>query len=438
MNPNALNRAVSMPERAAAPDLFATWLRDHATRLSHLGPDAPLDDLEPLRDAVAGARVVAVGENSHFIEEFALLRHRVLRFLVERCGFTLFAAEYGFSEGFRLDEWARGAGHDADLHAHTAAAVPLGLEEPLRRLRRHNRTAARPVEFAGVDIPAAGGSLLPALEPVAAYLREADPEALPFVETAARIAERFAGHSAAVGAPAWARLAPADQDALSAALLRAVIRLRAVEPTCVARAGRRSYDIALRRLEAACHGDYGMRAMSDLFAGRGLTADTSARDAFMAESVRWHLDRAAPGTRMVLVAHNAHIQRTPVVHAGGVTTLPMGRYLHETLGEEYFALALTSTSGHAAEMPLDPDAKFGFTIGETELAPPEPGSVEAAFAAAGLGLALADLRHAPPVPPGHAPDRIRLQSGYLRTPVRTAFDGVLNVPVSTVSRHPDL
>ncbi|MBO2464892.1 erythromycin esterase family protein [Actinomadura violacea] len=407
---------------------------EHTVPLTHLDPAAPLDDLEPLRAVIGGARVVAIGEHSHFIGEFALLRERILRFLAERCGFTVLAFEHGFSEGFALDAWAQGDGADEDLASHLAASIPIGLDGPLRWIRRHNQTAARPVRYAGVDVPAAGGSLLPALAPVADYLRRIDPEALPAVEAAMRIAESFAGGSAAVAAPAWARLPAADQDALTASLMRLLVRFRSARPLYVSRGDRHEYDIALRRVEAACHADYGFRAMADLFAGRGLTADTSARDAYMAESVRWHLDRAGPGARMVLVAHNAHIQKAPIAFDGRLTGFPMGHYLRDALGDDYFALGLTSTTGRTAEMCRDEDARFGFTLADTALAPPEPGSIEAAFADAGLGLGLADLRRARrETPEGEGPDRIRMQSGYLRTPVLDAFDAVLNTPASTIA-----
>ncbi|GAA2682653.1 erythromycin esterase family protein [Streptomyces lunalinharesii] len=420
------------------PDPFADWLRTHATALAHLDPEAPLDDLEPLRAVVGDARVVAIGESSHFIQEFALLRERILRFLVERCGFTVLAFEYGFSEGFALDAWARGEGTDDALAAHLAGTVPVGLDAPLRWLRRHNRTAPTPVRFAGVDIPAAGGSLLPALTPVADYLHRIDPETLPALQEALRIAATFAAGSGAVAAPAWARLATAEQDALSALLTRLLIRFRALEPLYVSRGDQQDYDVALRRLEGACHADYTFRAMAGLFAGTGLTADTSARDAYMARSVLWHLDRLEPGTRVVLAAHNAHIQRTPVSFDGHLTGLPMGQHLHRALGAAYRPLALTSTTGHTADMPRDENARFGFTIDATPLGPAEPGSIEAAFTDAGLGLGLADLRPARPRSPGRTdlppgPDRIRIQSAYLHTPVVEAFDAVLHTPTSTVT-----
>ncbi|ARF53070.1 erythromycin esterase family protein [Streptomyces gilvosporeus] len=417
---------------------FADWLRTHAAALTHLDPEAPLDDLEPLRALIGDACVVAIGESSHFIDEFALMRERILRFLVERCGFTVLAFEYGFSEGFHLDAWAQGEGTDDDLSAHLAAAIPVGLEEPLRWMRRHNRTAAPPVRFAGIDIPAAGGSLLPALAPVADYLHDIDPETLPTVQTAMRIAESFAGGSGAVAAPAWARLATAEQDALSATLTRLLIRFRSLEPLYVSRSDQHRYDIAVRRLEGACHADYTFRAMADLFAGEGLTADTSARDAYMAQSLLWHLERFEPGTRVVLAAHNAHIQKTPVSFNGHLTGLPMGQHLHRALGDDYVALGLTSTTGHTADMPRDENTRFGFTIDATALEPPEPGSIEAAFADAELGLSIADLHRARRKTPDNAdpapgPDRIRIQSAYLHTPVLEAFDAVLHTPTSTVA-----
>ncbi|WP_406530515.1 erythromycin esterase family protein [Streptomyces sp. I8-5] len=416
-------------------DPFADWLGDHAVPLTHLDPEAPLDDLEPLRDLVGDARVVAIGEHSHFIDEFIRLRQRIVRFLVERCGFTVLAFEYGFSEGFPLDAWGQGEGADDDLKDHLAEAIPVGVDGPLRWIRRHNHAVSPPVRFAGIDIPAAGGSLLPSLTPVADYLRRIDPDTLPLIQEATRIAGSFAGTSAAAAAPAWTRLPTADQDALTATLTRLLIRFRAVEPLYVSRGDRHSYDIALRRLEGACQADYGFRAMAGLFAGNGLTADTSARDVYMAESVLWHLKRNEPGTRIVLVAHNAHIQKSPISFNGHLTGFPMGQHLQNALGNDYFALGLTSSGGHTAEMVRDEQARFGFTIEHTGLQPPEPSSVEAAFAAAGLGLSVAGLRQARTWAAESAPgpDRIRLQSTFLHTPVLDAFDGILHTPASTVA-----
>ncbi|WP_084468526.1 erythromycin esterase family protein [Nocardiopsis trehalosi] len=431
--------------RPAAPDAgpAATGrLRPHTAPLDHVDPDAPLDDLAALDGVIGDARVVAIGENSHFITEFGKLRERLLRHLVERRGFTLLTFEYGFSEGVPLDAWVHGEGGATDLAAATAARLPMGLDPLLHRLRRHNAAAEHPVAFGGVDVPEAGGSLRPALDPVAAYLRDVDPEALPLVDTALRVAASFSGRSQASAAPRWERTPAAEQDALSAVLSRLLLRLRAVEPLYVERGGRAAFDLALRRVEGAVATEYTFRAMAGLFAGTGMTADTSARDRYMADSLLWHLRRRPPGTRAVVMAHNAHIQRTPVSFDGQLTGLPMGLFLDEALGADYAPLALTGIGGRTAEMVRVETAEFGFVVEDTELGAPEAGSVEAELAGAGGNArpVLADLRAArrAGLAPEQVPDRLRMQAGYLHTPVAEAFDGVLAVPATTVLPDLDL
>jgi len=194
--------------------------------------------------------------------------------------------------------------------------------------------------------------------------------------------------------------------------------------------------VALRQVEGACHTDYMWRASNGLYSDTGLPADLSVREIYMAESVRWHLDRSAPGTRIVLAAHNNHIQKTPLVFDGNLTVLSMGHYLHRMLDDDYLALAVTSTADHTAEMYLDKDAPDGFSVADTPLDPPESGSVEAAVVSAGCGLSLADLRQAPrgtTDSPGL--DRIRTQSTYIHTSVRDAFDAVLTIPTMTIEAN---
>ena len=85
---------------------LAGWIREHGLALSALDLAAPLDELEPVRRLVGEARVVAIGESSHHVREFFQVRHRLLRFLVERCGFTVYALEAPFTAGRGLADWA--------------------------------------------------------------------------------------------------------------------------------------------------------------------------------------------------------------------------------------------------------------------------------------------------------------------------------------------
>lgn len=87
-----------MPAQSSSRDVLAHWFGTHATTLTTLDPHAPLDDLAPLGEIVGDARVVAIGENAHFVEEFSLARQRLLRMLAEQCGFTVLPSSLGLAK----------------------------------------------------------------------------------------------------------------------------------------------------------------------------------------------------------------------------------------------------------------------------------------------------------------------------------------------------
>ena len=84
---------------------------------SHLQPSTPrpLDDLEFLPRLIGDdVRIVAIGESVHGAHEFYWLRHRLIRFLVERMNFTAVAWESGFPEGFLIDDYIQGGQQDRE------------------------------------------------------------------------------------------------------------------------------------------------------------------------------------------------------------------------------------------------------------------------------------------------------------------------------------
>ncbi|WP_031468520.1 erythromycin esterase family protein [Sciscionella sediminilitoris] len=413
------------------------WFRANAHTLDTLDPDGPLDELEPVREIIGDAAVVALGEGAHFVAEFDTPRIRLLRFLVERCGFTMLAAEYGFATGFAADAWAHGEGEADDLTAiggQLATWINGGL---LRWLREHNAHAERPIEFAGVDLPTSS-ALRTVLEPVEAYLGQADPESLPRLRTALAFADRIGGGSAVSATTGWGQLSEAEQDALTATLSRLLLRFRALEPRSIERTDQAAYDLAARHLEAACALDYTYSAMHGVFTENPMPGDTGVRDRYLAESVLWHLDRqldhAGPDARILLVAHNFHIQKTPVLHEGFFSALPMGHFLADALGDQYRAIALTHTGDSVPEMTVgEGEDEIGFSAAATEIGAPAEGTLEAELCTAGLGssITLTDLRGLPE-PIG----RLRAQSTVTEAPVPAAFDAVLSTPGASLNRWP--
>jgi erythromycin esterase len=95
---------------------------------------------------------------------------------------------------------------------------------------------------------------------------------------------------------------------------------------------------------------------------------------------------------------------------------------------------MTHTADRVPEMHLDASPEVGFSLVDTRLAPPRPGSVEAALVDAGhrATITLTDIRRSPRDEAGDPLlDRIRSQSAEPPTAVPDAFDAVLSTPTST-------
>src|SRR5215472_16773563 len=75
------------------PSPVHSWIMHHALPLKTTDPRASLNDVEPLEQIVGNASIVGLGEATHGSHEFFIMKQRLLGFLVEKMGFTMFAME---------------------------------------------------------------------------------------------------------------------------------------------------------------------------------------------------------------------------------------------------------------------------------------------------------------------------------------------------------
>jgi hypothetical protein len=82
-----------------------TWLKENAVHLKTIEAGSSFDDMQPLKAKIGDARIVSLGESSHHNRSFSIAKHRMVEFLVNEMGFTVFAIEATFSGALELNDY---------------------------------------------------------------------------------------------------------------------------------------------------------------------------------------------------------------------------------------------------------------------------------------------------------------------------------------------
>jgi erythromycin esterase len=399
--------------------------------IATLDPGAGLDDLEPLRTLIGDAQIVGIGESAHNVREYQQVRHRLVRFLVERMGFSIVALESGFSEGLAVGRWVRGEGRDEEDVAARGLTYGFGQTAETRALltwlREHNRRGGD-VRFAGLDLPADLGSPLPSLDGVERYLAGADPGAGHILEQIRTYAKGWASPHTMAAFRAYAQTPAADRDALTIRLSELAARVDALRPLYARRGAATGFATARHELRLAVLLDQMLRAQLAAVNGSGAYATVNVRDTAMAETAQHLLQQAAGRPRMVISAANTHLQRIPISLGGTFEVPVLGSHLataQPTGG--YVSIAVTCGAGRTPTRRPAPGTERGVEVLTVDLAEPAPGSIEALLAPGAPGTPrITDIR--PLRGAAEQPQRFRNLDGYIELPVADAFDLAILVP----------
>lgn len=405
------------------------WIDEHGLITENLEPDEELDDLEPLREVIGDARVVAIGENAHHVREFYLLRHRLLRFMVERCGFSVYAFETSVLESTDTDAWVQGGTGVIDGIVPATGTELARCQEMYRTLgwlREHNETTTHPIRFSGTLAGSGGGSPLGELSELESYARRHDTAALPPLRVAADIAATYADEVSIVKTlTGYSNLDAAARDGLTAAISRLLFLLMAQGPYQRGAGHGRDHAWALAALRRVWRLDNFTRDVT----GYGTTVGSTGLDAAMAQTVLEKLDEHGPDTRIVLGLHNVHIGRVP----GGGPAGPhsAGCHLSSALGTDYVAIAATSGRGVTVSGEMDGNHRTGFAVTETPLPQAPADAIESAFST-DHALTVVDLRGARTAVSDVARfTKLRMLGEFTDVRVFDAYDAVAHVSDST-------
>ncbi len=280
-------RAVGSPPNEAT--LTATqWLQRKAVPFATAEARSGLADLEPLRAMVGSARIVSLGEATHGTREFFTMKQRILEYLVEEMGFTVFAIEANLPEADRVDDYVMNGEGDAGAALTGMYFWTWDTEEVLDQiewmreynLRRGNRP---PVRFRGFDMQ----TITKAVPLVQDYVDRVD---------GGRAAEIRSLYNciAAHRSNTYGGLSRSSQNNCRMNVENAHDLLAQRRDTYIAASSKDEYERILRYARVVVQAE-------SSWTNRG------RRDDFMAENVEWLADTLHPGEKMVLWAHNMHV-----------------------------------------------------------------------------------------------------------------------------------
>jgi erythromycin esterase len=414
---------------------FAKWASNRAVPLDTVEPSQSVSDLRPLGALIGSARLVAIGEPGHGNHEPLSFRNRLFTFLVAEMGFTAIAIESGLAESGRIQEFVAGGPGIASQITRDNLTYGFGSFQEnvalVQWIRDYNSDPShrRNVRFYGIDISLAGPRTATptpvAVETALSYIARIDAEA------ASRLRERLQPFLDRLRVTNPESFSEADRDLMTAAIGDLTALLERQRQTFVARTSNAEYEWALRNAISAQQADRVFRLMPPPSTG-GVPPTAwrqmTARDEAMAENVQWILEREGPSGRVLIFAHNTHVQSAPTEGGiwGNLERPPetMGQHLRAAFGKDLFILG-TAAGGDASGAPA---------------AATEPETVEALLEGLNLPLFVLDLRSAPG---GWATEwlaeRRKLRAGFTFEIVSPgqAFDALLFMRALTPARRPE-
>ena len=308
---------------------FLEWARGAAVPISIPRHDADYDDLSFIGDVIGNARVVAFGENAHYLHEWNRFRARLFKYLVRDHGFSVFILESGLVEGRHIHDYVDGKDVPWERVVGSVTngwGVWAELQELIVWMREYNADPASPrrLRFYSTDGSGNWAHARIAFDAVLAFLARVDGK------TAERIEREFGDEMRRAKFAGRDRLDRAAWDRLIAGSARIV---SLIEQQCIAWGdsdSREEYDWGLESARVLRHLVLNF-AQTETDFSIGFRTFWNVRDYAMAEQVQWILDREGPGARAVIGAHNTHLQQYPVRVQRATS---MGAYLAERIGRD--------------------------------------------------------------------------------------------------------
>lgn len=308
--------------------LFAQqqWIKQQAIPIASLNPEVQEgEDLAWLKQAVKHKKLVVLGEQTHGTHEFSVYKHRLIRYLVQECGYRFVLLETPYFDGYNTDDMLqKDVPADSMLVQHYWCWQHQEMADLLNWMKAYNNGKQR-LHFGGFDMqdPAAAISFL------VSRTRQVRPQLSNEVQELLGAFNPYASLKQM-----------STYYALSDSL----------KQTC--RENIAAITSLLQRNERLLKKELGPLVMSELYHAVAVilqaefqyaTFNVLARDSFMAANIR-HLTGLYPNDKFIVWTHNLHAGRATLT-INGFSINYMGAYLKEMFGNAVLTLGFATYEG---------------------------------------------------------------------------------------------
>lgn len=305
-------------------------LNDYVYPLRTVIADSDFSDLNILHKILKDKKIVGLGESTHGTREFFQLKHRLVKFLVEEMGYSIFTIEAGMIPCTGINDYVlKGKGDPNQALANQGYWIwdTEEVSELISWMRKYNLSAekGRECQFIGYDIK----PIEEACDILRRVMKVVDEEIYKKVDEIISPFENI--------------VLPYDKKKAKEIDIREVLWilgwLKSHKIEICDAFNRATYNLAI----TSCKMIYQYLDGSIINFG-----DLKRRDLHMAQNLRLIIESLPPETKIIVWAHNGHI-------AVDDDWENLGYWLRRWYGNQYYAFGLTYTEGSFQARYIDED-----------------------------------------------------------------------------------
>eukprot|EP00090_Calanus_glacialis_P038531 TRINITY_DN67215_c0_g1_i1.p1 TRINITY_DN67215_c0_g1~~TRINITY_DN67215_c0_g1_i1.p1 ORF type:complete len:443 (-),score=78.45 TRINITY_DN67215_c0_g1_i1:116-1444(-) len=162
--------------------VFTEWAKQNAVPIVSVDPlEADDSDLKAIADSVGDAQIVALSEGCHNSRQMLSLHHRIAKYLIENCGFSIVVTENGLPESRQIGEYVQNKDFPNVEELYKTGLNKMYSEwkegrDLIEWMRQYNKTHDNTLQYFGLDIGGCYQNWKRPMERILQYLESVDAE----------------------------------------------------------------------------------------------------------------------------------------------------------------------------------------------------------------------------------------------------------------------